>query len=137
MTLFTNFNFITNTYDLPNEKIKELSRVRSNQVIYTGSSAVSISTVSSAYAATKYIIEATKTVGLSTQKSLVQINSLHFQDYANNTVYGIIGDFPQDELDFETILNPSTNEYVLTFNPTVSATYRFRYLEKSVLNPNT
>ncbi len=137
VTLFTNFNFITNTYDVPNEVIKELSRVRSNQVIYTGSSAVSISTVSSAYAATKYIIEATKTVGLSTQKSLIQINSLHFQSYINNTVYGIIGDFPQDELDFETILNPSTSEYVLTFNPTVSATYRFRYLEKSVLNPNT
>ena len=57
--------------------------------------------------------------------------------YSNNIIYGIIGDFPQDELDFETILNPSTSEYVLTFNPTVSATYRFRYLEKSVLNPNT
>jgi hypothetical protein len=136
VTLFTNLNLITNTFTSPNQFTRELSLFISDEVVDTTSSQVAISTVSSLYASTKYILEATKTVGVSTVSSLVQINSVHFEDYSNNTVYGIVGDFPENELNFETIFNPVTSEYILTFNPSESATYRFRYLQKSILSPN-
>jgi hypothetical protein len=136
VTLLTNLNLITNTLTTPIETVKELSKVKSSQVVATTSAQVAISTVSSAYAATKYVIEATKTVGVTTYSSLLQINSIHFEDYSNNTIFGIVGNFPQNELNFETVFNPINNEYILSFNPTDSATYRFRYLEKSILSPN-
>jgi hypothetical protein len=75
-----------------------------------------------------------KTVGLTTQLSLLQINSVHFEDYSNNVAFGIVGDIPVDELDFETIFTGA--DYILAFNPTVSANYRFKIYEKSIVNPN-
>jgi hypothetical protein len=136
VTLFTNLNLITNTYQSPNEIVNELSFVNSELLVASGSSPVSISTVPIAYAATKYIIEMQKTSGLTTERGLIQINSVHFQDYSNNTIFGIIGNLPIDQINFETIYNPSFGQYILTFNPTVSADYRFKILRKSILSPN-
>ena len=136
VTLYTNLSLVTNTYEPQNEIVNELSFVNSELLITSGSSPVSISTVPSTYAATKYIIEMQKTSGLTTERGLIQINSVHFQDYSNNTIFGIVGDVPIDEINFETIYNPSPGEYILTFNPTVSANYRFKILRKSILSPN-
>ena len=106
VTVLTNFNLITNTFVSPNQLSRELSVIKSGEVVATTSSQVAISTVSSLYAASKYVLEATKTVGVTTYSALVQINSIHFEDYSNNTVYGIVGNFPENELNFETIFNP-------------------------------
>ncbi len=136
VTLLTNLNLITNTFASPNEITRELSKLKSAEVVVTTSSQVAISTISSLYSASKHILEATKVVGLTTYSSLVQINSIHFEDYLVNTVYGSVGNFPETELNFETVFNSLNGEYILSFNPSESATYKFRYLEKSILSPN-
>lgn len=136
VTVFTNLNLLTNTYVSENKINNQFSSISSELLIYSGSSPVSISTIPQTFAATKYVIEIQKSVGLSTQRSIVQINSTHFEDYDNNTVFGIVGDLNIGEINFETIYNPSPGEYILTFNPTVSANYTFKIISKSILSPN-
>ncbi len=136
ITVFTNLNILNTNVASPNTVTNELSVVTSESLTYSGSSQVSISTVSEAFAATKFIIEAEKTVGLSTQRSIFQINSVHFQDYNNNTLYGFVGNLDIEEFAVETIYNPSPGEYILSFTPSESAVYKFKISKKSLLSPN-
>lgn len=136
VNLYANLNLFKDTNTNPNQVERDISRVRSSQVIHSGTSPVSISTISSYYAATKYIIEVQKTVGLTTQLSLVQINSVHFQNYSNNITFGVVGNLSVGEMDFETIYDPGSLSYILTFTPSENADYRFKIYEKSLVNPN-
>jgi hypothetical protein len=134
VNVYTNLNLFKDTNTNPNQVERDISRVRSTSINASGTSPIGISTIGANYCATKYIIEMQKTVGLTTQLSLLQINSVHFEDYSNNVAFGIVGDIPVDELDFETIFTGA--DYILAFNPTVSANYRFKIYEKSIVNPN-
>ena len=137
ITVHTNFQILNTNNVSPNQVINELTVLTSEKYIYNGSSQVSISTVSSDFCSTKYIIEAEKTVGLATSRSIFQINSVHFEDYNNNTVYGFAGDMDSEEFAIETIYNPSPGEYLLAFTPSESANYNFKIVRKSILSPNT
>jgi hypothetical protein len=134
VTVFSNLQ-INNTNNVsPNEVLNELSITNSEFINFTGSSQVAISTVSDIYCATKYLIEAEKTVGLTTQRSIFQINSVHFRDYNNQTIYGFTGDLTEDQFNFETIY--SSGNYSLNFTPNESGSYKFKILRKSILSPN-
>lgn len=134
VTVFSNLQ-INNTNNIsPNEVLNDLSITNSEFINFTGSSQVAISTVSDVYCATKYLIEAEKTVGLTTQRSIFQINSVHFRDYNNQTTYGFVGDLTEDQFNLETIY--SGGNYSLNFTPNESGSYKFKILRKSILSPN-
>ena len=136
VTLHTNLQILNKNYVSQNQVVNELSVVTSEKYDYTGSSQVAISTAPSSFCATKYIVEAEKTIGLTTERSIFQINSIHFEDYNNNTIYGFVGDMDIDEFQIETIYNPSPGEYLLSFTPSESADYTFKIVSKSLLSPN-
>jgi hypothetical protein len=132
VTIFGNFNFIKNTVTLPQEITDQFTRVNSSKITYTGSAQVAISTIPGDYSASKYIIEVTKTVGLSTQRSIVGLDLIHYNqdEYLNNINYGILGNF--DDLNFETNFDLLSNSYVLSFIPSQSATYVIKFFEKNI-----
>ena len=76
-----------------------------------------------------------KTSGISTQKSICQINSIHFKDYLNNIVYAEQGDLPIDQYSFDTVYDLMSNTYTLYFTPTDSANYKLLVYESSLLYP--
>ena len=132
VTIFGNFNFITNTKESPSQIVDQFTRVNSDKINYTGGAQVAISTIPGDYSASKYIIEVTKTVGLTTEKNLVGLDLIHYnqESYLNNINYGIIGDY--DDLNFETQFDLPTNTYVLSFIPNESATYVIKFFEKNI-----
>jgi hypothetical protein len=136
VTVFTNYTLFTNTLSSPTEIVRDLSRISSNRISHMGTSPVGISTVSTLYAATKYVIQIDKIVGVTTQKSLIQINTVHFEGYSNNVEFGVVGTIPNDEIVFETIFDEILQTYTLTFNPVVDATYQFTVYEKNIVSPN-
>ena len=75
-------------------------------------------------------------VGIVTQRSLMQINTVHFEQYSNNVEFGIVGSIPTDELIFSTEYDSFNQEYTLTFDPIVDAVYDFKVYEKSIVSPN-
>lgn len=134
ITVFANLQIQNVNNVAPNQVVNDLSVSKSEFLNFTGSSQVAISTVSENFAATKYVIEVEKTVGLSTQRSIFEINSVHFANYNDQVVYGFAGDLPAEELQFETIY--SGGDYTLNVTPSVSGTYKFKILSKSLLSPN-
>ena len=136
LTVFSNIQIMNNNYVSVNTIPNELSIVKSELLNHTGTSQVGITTVPSSYSASKFVIEAQKTVGLSTQRSIFQINSVHFNDYLNNTVYGFAGNLDIEEFEVELLYNAGLGEYVLAFTPNSSADYTFKVVSKSLLSPN-
>lgn len=132
VTIFGNFNFITDTLVSPAEITDQFTRVNSDKITYTGGAQVAISTIPGDYSASKYIVEVTKTVGVTTQKSLIGLDLIHYnQDsYLNNISYGILGNF--DDLNFQTEFDLPTNTYILSFIPSQSATYVIKFFEKNI-----
>jgi hypothetical protein len=104
---------------------------------YTIGAAEVISTVSGDYGVSKFGVEVTKTVGLTTQKSFIQIDSIHYiQDtYLNNINYSILGNI--DDLEFNTIYDLASNSYVLTYTPASNADYSIKFFEKNILSVRT
>jgi hypothetical protein len=135
VTLQTNLKFLTNTYAGYDSFSKTFSKFVSSQ-ISTSSLSIGISTISGIYGYSKYIMEIEQTTGITTQRSIVQINSLHAGDYVNNTVYDINGDISLNDLNFDTIYNIGGNTYTLYFNPVTSANYKITFYESSLLSPN-
>lgn len=132
VTVFGNFNFITESNTSPQEIIDTFTRVNSSKVNYTGDSQVAISTISGDYSSSKYIIEVTKTVGVSTEKSIIGLDLIHYNqdNYLNNISYGIIGNFA--DLDFQTEYDLPSNSYTLSFIPSESAEYVIKFFEKNI-----
>jgi hypothetical protein len=136
VTVYCNFKLLTNTYAGYDSIQKSISLVSSSQALSSGSGSVAISTVSGNYSYTKYVIEVQKTSGISTQKSICQINSIHFKDYLNNIIYAEQGDLPVDQYSFDTVYDLISNTYTLYFTPTDSANYKLLVYESSLLYPN-
>lgn len=136
ITVFTNLQ-LTNTNNVsPNTVTNPLSVLVSEATTYTGSSQFTASSVSEAFAATKFVVEAEKDDGVSLQRSIFEVNSVHFQDYNANTLYGFAGDLDFNEFDVDTIYNSGTGEYLLSFTPSSSATYNLKVTKKSIISPN-
>jgi hypothetical protein len=136
VTVYCNFKLLTNTYAGYNSIQKSISLISSSQELSSGSGSVAISTVSGDYSYTKYVIEVQKTSGISTQKSICQINSIHFKDYLNNIIYSEQGDLSIDQYSFDTVYDTMSNTYTLYFTPTNSADYKLLIYETSLLSPN-
>ena len=136
VTVYSNFKLLTNTYAGYNSIQKSISLISSSQALSSGSGSVAISTVSGDYSYTKYVIEIQKTSGISTQKSICQLNSVHFKDYLNNIVYSEEGDLSIDQYSFDTVYDTMSNTYTLYFTPTNSADYKLLIYETSLLSPN-
>jgi hypothetical protein len=81
-------------------------------------------------------MEIEQTTGITTQRSIIQLNSVHAGDYVNNTVYDINGNISLDDLNFDTIYSIGGNTYTLYFNPVTSANYKITFYESSLLSPN-
>jgi len=135
VTLQTNLKLLTNTYVGYDSFSKIFSKFVSSQIT-TNSLSIGISTVSGIYGYSKYIMEIEQNTGITTQRSIVQINSIHAEDYVNNTVYDINGNISLDDLNFDTTYNIGGNNYTLFFNPVTSATYKITFYESSLLSPN-
>lgn len=135
VTLQANLKLLTNTYSGYNNINKTLSKLSSNQIT-TSSLSTGISTISGIYGYTKYIMEIEKTIGISTQRSIVQLNSIHVENYLNNIVYDLNGDIDINDLNFTTDYTVIGNTYTLFFNPVTSANYKITIYETSLLSPN-
>lgn len=135
VTLQTNLKLLTNTYVGYDSFSKIFSKFVSSQIT-TNSLSIGISTVSGIYGYSKYIMEIEQNTGITTQRSIVQINSIHAEDYVNTTVYDINGNISLDDLNFDTTYNIGGNNYTLFFNPVTSATYKITFYESSLLSPN-
>ena len=136
VTVFSNIQFIKNAPTAPYNISNERSVQTSENYNYTGSSAVGLTTVPQIFAASKYIVYAQKTVGLTTQRTLFQTNAVHFDDYNTLTTYGFAGNMPLDEFSIENVYNAGIGNYTLTLTPSVSATYNFKVIKKTILTPN-
>lgn len=138
VTVYGIFNFITNTLTAPRTIIDETTRLNSSRINYTGSSQVAITTISSDYSASKYVIEVKKydPIGVTTQVSLLSLNSIHYnlEDYLVNNNYALLGD--RNDLNFEMIYDSPNNDYILTYSPSDSAQYTITFFEKNILGIN-
>ena len=133
VTLRTNLRLLTNTYAGYDSVTKTISKFSSSKVI-TNSSSTGITTVSAIYGYTKYIMEVEQDTGISTQRSVVQLNSIHSGDYLNTIVYDLNGTVDMNDLVFETDYNLIGNTYTLYFKPITSANYKIVIYESSLLS---
>jgi len=133
VTVYTKLLMLTNNFDIDNLIIDQFSRLNSDEVTFSGSSQIGISTVSSDYGLSRYTIEVSKTVGVTTTKHLIILNSIHYneQDYLSNINYSILGD--QVELNFDTVFDQVNSKYTLVYTPTENADYTIKFVEQSIL----
>jgi len=137
--LYINANLLVNSQTNPSYQDLEYAKLNSSRLQFTASTLdpVGISSITKDYAASKYVIEVQKTVGITTQRSIIQINSVHYdiipeqEKYLNNINYGIIGNF--DDLEFNTIFDQNSGTYTLTYYPNDLATYDIKFYQKSIL----
>jgi hypothetical protein len=135
VTLQANLKLLTNSYAGFDTITRSLTRSVSSQVT-TNLPSTGISTVSGIYGATRYIVEIEQVTGITTQRSIVQINSIHAGNYLNNTVYDMYGDINSNDLNFSTDYTIVGNTYTLFFNPVTSANYKLTIYQTSLLSPN-
>jgi hypothetical protein len=138
VTIHGNFNFLVETAAPQSTISDSLTRLNSSEINFSGSSQVAISSISSEYGASKYVIEVTKTTsGINTSKSLIALDSIHYKngDYLNHIYYSILGNI--NDLNFETNFDIASNEYILSYIPNGSADYSIKFFEKNILSINT
>jgi hypothetical protein len=126
---------LTNTLISPSEIVDSPTRLNSSAVSgsYTSGNDEIITVVPTSYAASKFGIEVTKTIGITTQKSFVLLDSVHYQQdtYLNNINYSVIGNL--NDLSFETTYDSGTNTYILSYIPADNANYSIKFFEKNIL----
>jgi len=134
VTTYGNITLLTNTLTSPSEIVVDTTRLNSSAVsgTYTSGNDEIVATIPVDYAASKYGIEVTKTVGMTTEKSFILLDSIHYQNtYLNHINYSIIGNL--NDLSFETIYDSGTNSYVLSYIPADNADYSIKFFEKNIL----
>lgn len=136
VTVFSNIQIIHNNPVSPYQTTTDLTVNTSENYDYTGSAQIGLTTTSSVFSAAKHVIQVEKTVGLVTERSIFQLTTLNFQDYNELTGYGFAGNMSSDEFEIENIYDSGTASYILSFTPTVSATYNFKVIKKAILSPN-
>lgn len=136
--VYTNAHLLVNTTDLTLNIELDDGLLSSGKQIFTATNLdpVSISTVTAEYGVTKFVAEVKKTVGVTTEISFIQINSIHYDinqandKYLNNVNYNLIGNL--NDLEFETIYNENTQSYNFIFYPSELADYEIKYHQKSI-----
>ncbi len=136
--LYINASLLVETSTNPKEQLLEYGKLNSSRVQFTASTLdpVGITTITTDYAASKYVIEIEKTLGGNTTRNIVQINSVHYdiiteiEKYLNNVDYGIIGNF--DDINFSTIFDPNQSTYTLAYYPNDLADYDIKFYEKNI-----
>lgn len=134
VTVYTNMNFIHNTTVNPQEQESEFTRLNSGIVTFTGTALTDqeISRFSSDYAASKYVALIEKTVGVTTTKSIVSVDMVHYyaDSYMKDITYGQLGDV--DDINFVTSYDSINDEYVVSFTPSENANYVIKFFEKNI-----
>ena len=131
VTVYTNIHILTNIINSPSEIVDSFTRLNSSIINYTGAASVAIATVPSSYGGSKYVIELTKNNGISTERGLIQIDTLHYEEsYLSNVNYSIIGNF--DDLNFQTVYDDINDKYIITYVPNESANYTIKFFEKNI-----
>lgn len=139
LNLYINANLLVNTPVSPSNQDLTYGRLNSSNIQFNASTLdpVGITTISKEYGASKYVIEVEKTVGVTTERSIIQINSVHYdivtaqEKYLNNVNYGIIGNF--DDVNFSSIFDPNAGTYTLAYYPNELANYNIKFYEKNIL----
>lgn len=137
--LYINLNLLVNTPGITTSIELDNGRLNSSNIQFTASTLdpVGITTITKDYGASKYVIEVEKTVGVTTERSIIQINSTHYdivtvqEKYLNNVNYGIIGN--EYDLSFSTIFDPNQGTYSLVYYPNELADYNIKFYEKNIL----
>ena len=136
VTIYGNVTFLKDTLSSPNTIIDTLSRLNSDEVSGTYSVGVdeTILTIPANYGASKFSVEVTKTVGLTTTKSFILIDSIHYlkDTYLNNINYSMFGD--ENDLVFYTNYDLPTDSYSLVYTPASNADYTIKFFEKNILS---
>jgi hypothetical protein len=132
--VYTNMNFIHNTTINPQEQEADFTRLNSGIVTFTGTalSDQEISRFSSYYSASKYVALIEKTVGVTTTKSIVSVDMIHYfaDSYMKDITYGHLGDV--DDINFVTSYDSLNDEYVVSFTPSENADYVIKFFEKNI-----
>lgn len=136
--LYINANLLVETSTNPENQTLDYGRLNSSRVQFTASTLdpVGITTITTDYAASKYVIEVEKTLGGNTTRNIIQINSVHYdiitniEKYLNNVNYGIIGNF--DDINFSTIFDPNQSTYTLAYYPNDLADYDIKFYERNI-----
>ncbi len=136
VTVSANLNLLKETLTSPSVQINDLTRLESGKVTFSGTGPQTILTVSDDYASSKVTLEIEKTVGLTTQRSLVQLDAVHFGNYENITEYGFAGNLNQGQFTFETNYNSGTGIYTLSMEGEESANYIVKYFQRNIATPN-
>jgi hypothetical protein len=136
VTVHSNLNLLVNTPTIPATVLNELTQLNSDIVAFSGNGPQIITTISDEYAASKITLEIEKTVGVTTEKCLVQLDNVHFQNYLNITEYGFVGDLALNKFTFESNYNSGTGTYILTMEAQDSADYVVKFFQRSIANPN-
>jgi hypothetical protein len=137
--LYVGVSMLVNTKTNPSEIILDYGKLNSSRIQFTATTndPVGISTISKEYAASKHVLEINKTIGSTTKRTIVQINSVHYdiipqiEKYLNNITYNFIGEF--DDIDFKTFYDVNSGQYTLAFVPNDLATYDIKFYEKHIL----
>jgi len=131
-----NLNLLVETLTSPAYQLKDLTRLDSGKVTFSGTGPQIISTISSDYGVSKITLEIEKTVGVTTQRCLVQLNSIHFENYLNIIEYGFVGNLPQGQFTFQSNYDSGSGNYVLSMEGTESADYIIKFYQRSITSPN-
>ena len=132
----SNLNLLVETLTSPSYQLRDLTRLESGKVTFSGTGPQNILTTSNDYAASKITLEIEKTVGLTTQRSLVQLDSVHFNNYLNITEYGFIGNLPKEEFTLQSNYDSGSGNYILSIECSQSANYIVKYYQRNISNPN-
>ena len=136
VTVSANLNLLVETLTSPSTILNDLTRLDSGKVTFSGTGPQAILTVSDDYASSKVLLEIQKTVGLTTQRSLVQLDSVHFENYENITEYGFVGNLNQDQFTLGSNYNGGTGLYTLSIECETSANYVVKYYQRNIATPN-
>jgi len=136
VTVHANLNLLVNTLASPNIVLNELTRLESDVVTFSGTGPQTIASVTDDFAASKLTLEIEKTVGLTTERCLVQLDTIHFENYLNITEYGFTGNLQLNEFTFDSTYNSGTGIYILTMEAEDSANYVVKFYQRSISNPN-
>ena len=137
VTVYVDSTLIVETQTSPNQIQSDYGLLNSSRSQFTGSSPVGLTTISSNYGVSNFIVEIEKTVGVTLTRSVAQINAVHYDinflenKYLANITYSTLGNF--NDIDFDLTFDPGSNSYTLSYVPSEVGTYDIKLSQKSIL----
>jgi hypothetical protein len=137
VTVYVDSTLIVETQTSPNQIQSDYGLLNSSRSQFTGSSPVGLTTISSNYGVSNFIVEIEKTVGVTLTRSVAQINAVHYDinflenKYLANITYSTLGNF--NDIDFDLTFDPGSNSYTLSYVPSEVGTFDIKLSQKSIL----